>query len=50
MTYDYCDLAPNGRCPKDCRTSDGPLCDFDKCPYEKEADERNGIKEENEND
>lgn len=26
-----CNLSPNGFCP-DC-TNDGPLCDFDECPY-----------------
>ena len=39
-----CELGPNGKCPEDCYTNDGPLCDFDKCPYENEADKKNGIK------
>jgi hypothetical protein len=39
-----CELGPNGKCPEGCYTNDGPLCDFDKCPYENEADKKNGIK------
>lgn len=39
-----CEFGPNGKCPSDCYTNDGPLCDFDKCPYENEANEKNGIK------
>lgn len=39
-----CELGPNGKCPEGCYTSDGPLCDFDKCPYENKANEKNGIK------
>lgn len=29
-----CPIAPGGFCP-DC-TSDGPICDFDICPYDEE--------------
>lgn len=33
----YCPYTEDNKCPSDCYTSDGTLCDFDDCPYIKEG-------------